>query len=503
MAKYKNTEAENGQGMFLTVNLKKQLLPGTFEYMLNDLIGKEIDISIFDENYNNDRTGAKAIPPAALIKLVIYGYFKGVQSSRKLDEFGRNNIIAKALTNDLEPHWTTIAEFISGNSEKFQEVFVKVLAYCGELGLIGGETFAPDGLRLSSNASMEMSGTKAELEEKLEMYRKMAEKHTAKHRKLDESGGADAETTRHYQERRHILQSKIAKISGFLKGMEQKGGKRVEEVKSNVTDNESAMIRSSSGFLQGYIGIAMSDKENQIIISAEAAGSANEGEHLPEVLDEALQNIKEAGVQTPKGKKPTVLADNNYFSEENLRACKERGLEAIIPDSQYRKQMGKEHGVYFEIEDFKYHEEGNYYECPNGKRLDNKKESVLRGKEWITYQASAANCRTCLLNAKCIRTKKDRSTLPKGRKLMQSKKTEAGNLCREMSKKLTLKEYQDQYAYRIQIIEPVFSNIAYCKGLKRFTLRGKRKVNGQWKLFCMVHNLGKCVEGYNKNKGYA
>ena len=44
MARYKQTEAKNGQGLFLSINLKEQLLPGTFEYMLNDLIGKRIDV---------------------------------------------------------------------------------------------------------------------------------------------------------------------------------------------------------------------------------------------------------------------------------------------------------------------------------------------------------------------------------------------------------------------------------------------------------------------------
>jgi hypothetical protein len=213
--------------------------------------------------------------------------------------------------------------------------------------------------------------------------------------------------------------------------------------------------------------------------------------------------MKEAGVQTPEGKKITVLADNNYFSEENFRAMGERGLEAIIPDSNCRKQAGKVQNGYFETEDFKYHEEENNYECPAGKILEYKTVTELRGQEWKTYQASATDCRTCPLNDKCIRTKKDRSTLPKGRRVMRSKNTEAGNLCNEMKKKLTQQEYQDQYAYRIQIVEPVFSNISYCKGLNRFTLRGKRKINGQWKLFCMVHNLGKCIEGYNKKKGYA
>ena len=60
MARYKHTDTEYGQGIFLSVNLKKQLLPGTFEYMLNDLVGNTIDVSMFDKNYKNDNNGASS-----------------------------------------------------------------------------------------------------------------------------------------------------------------------------------------------------------------------------------------------------------------------------------------------------------------------------------------------------------------------------------------------------------------------------------------------------------
>ena len=42
-------------------------------------------------------------------------------------------------------------------------------------------------------------------------------------------------------------------------------------------------------------------------------------------------------------------------------------------------------------------------------------------------------------------------------------------------------------------MEPVFGNICHALGLKRFSLRGKVKVDTQWKLFGMVHNLKKLV----------
>jgi hypothetical protein len=52
--------------------------------------------------------------------------------------------------------------------------------------------------------------------------------------------------------------------------------------------------------------------------------------------------------------------------------------------------------------------------------------------------------------------------------------------------------YRKPYGRRIQIIEPVFADITYCKGMCRFTVRGREKVNIQWKLYCIVHNIGKC-----------
>jgi hypothetical protein len=260
------------------------------------------------------------------------------------------------------------------------------------------------------------------------------------------------------------------------------------------------MLRNSSGWIQGYIGIAVSDKQNQIITSAETIGSAHEGMHFPELLDKTLNNINGAGIKIPEGEKPVFMGDANYFSEDNLRACKEKEVEAIIPDGQHKKRLAEGERRIYEAFDFEYHEEENYYECPNGKRLEYKRNQILGGEEGKKYRASSVDCRECPLNVRCIKSKKEISTLDQGRSLMIKKSNEPGCLSTEMKKKLSTEEYQNQYAYRMQIIEPVFANITYCKGLDRFTLRGKSKVNGQWKLYCIVHNLGKCLGKYNDKK---
>ncbi|MBC8086772.1 MAG: transposase, partial [Phycisphaerae bacterium] len=51
-----------------------------------------------------------------------------------------------------------------------------------------------------------------------------------------------------------------------------------------------------------------------------------------------------------------------------------------------------------------------------------------------------------------------------------------------------------QYAQRFATVEPVFGNLRYNKGLDRFTLRGRTKVDTQWKLFGLVHNIEKLAK---------
>ena len=116
MAHYKDTE--KGQGLFLTVNLSEQIVPGTFEHTLDRLIGERLDISIFDGKYKNDKTGAAAIEPGILLKIILYCYSMGIISSRKIAKMCRENMAVKALAEDIEPHYATISNFVSGMSDE-------------------------------------------------------------------------------------------------------------------------------------------------------------------------------------------------------------------------------------------------------------------------------------------------------------------------------------------------------------------------------------------------
>ena len=47
------------------------------------------------------------------------------------------------------------------------------------------------------------------------------------------------------------------------------------------------------------------------------------------------------------------------------------------------------------------------------------------------------------------------------------------------------------YSHRMSVVEPAFANIGTNKGLSRLSLRGSHKVQGQWRLYYLVHNIEK------------
>src|SRR5512147_7164 len=125
MAKYRHYDYS--QSKFIPLSFDKQILPGTFEHTLHYLIDNEIDLSVFDLRYKNDETGAPAYDPAILLKIVLYAYSRGITSSRKIAQCCRENVVFMALSADTQPHFTTIADFISSHDHETVRLFLEVL----------------------------------------------------------------------------------------------------------------------------------------------------------------------------------------------------------------------------------------------------------------------------------------------------------------------------------------------------------------------------------------
>jgi len=135
MARYKHYDY--AQMKMLPVSYAAQILAGTFEHTLNRLVEEEFDLSVFEARYRNDETGAPAYDPAILLKVILFGYSRGVTASREIERLCRENVVFMALAADSQPHFTTIAGFIATLDGEIERIFRDVLLVCDEAGLIG------------------------------------------------------------------------------------------------------------------------------------------------------------------------------------------------------------------------------------------------------------------------------------------------------------------------------------------------------------------------------
>lgn len=498
MARYKEYSYE--QTKLIPIVFSNQILPGTFEYTLSHLIDNEFDLTVFEQRYHNDETGAPAYDPAILLKIVLYAYARGITSSREIERCCQENIIFMALSADTHPHFTTIADFVSSSSEEIIDLFRDVLLICNKLGLIGKEMFAVDGCKLGSNASKEWSGTKGELKGKQQKMEQAVRYLVEKHRQMDLKAEADPVAKRE-QKQIETLRANIRKVKSWLKQNQEKIGKSGKPRKSNLTDNESAKMKSSHGVIQGYDGVAAVDQKHQVVVHAEAYGQPQEHELLEPMIQGTRENFEAIGVQGDIFKQTQLTADAGFHTEQNMKMLFEEKIDGYVADVLFRKRdprfktadrhkPNKERSSnHFRPKDFIYDNKSLTCICPAGKRLYLKQRHVvIRGYQAVCFMGAKRDCGPCALRSRCLKDLNQSTTRQVyffGDRSVQAPET----FTSKMKRKIDSLTGRHIYSQRLGTVEPVFANICSTLGLRRFSLRGKTKVDTQWKLFCIVHNL--------------
>ena len=222
----------------------------------------------------------------------------------------RDNIIVKALVEYSDPHHDTIAAFISGNGEPVKDLLAQVLLQCAKLDLITGEMIAFDGYKLASYIGRIISRQK-EMDNDEKKKRIQAP--------YKKTMGEDEERRERSIER---LEKKLNRPDNFLKTAKAREGVSGLEMQSNITDNESALIKSS----HGYKGITIADLGSQIIISAEAIGSGPESGCFPEMLGCFEETMKDLTGKERSLTKAFVEEDAGYLSMKTCRRRQNAGL---------------------------------------------------------------------------------------------------------------------------------------------------------------------------------
>ncbi|MFA5182514.1 MAG: IS1182 family transposase [Syntrophales bacterium] len=499
MARYK--PYSYSQGKFIPVYFEKQILPRTFEYSLNHLVDHKLDLSIFDERYRNEETGATAYDPRILLKIILFAYSRGIVSSRRIAQVCEENIIFMALSCDTKPHFTTIADFVSTMDKEITRLFREVLLVCDDLGLIGKEMFAIDGCKLPSNASKEWSGTKADFEKKAAKMERAIENILKKHREEDQNK-TESKVKESEEKFVETLNKRVSKIREWLNRNEDKPGKTGKPRKSNITDNESAKMKTHRGVVQGYDGVAATDSKHQVIIQAEAFGEAQEHDLLEPMVEGVRKNFQEISKEDDVFEKAKLLADSGFHTEKNMEMLAVEGIDAYVADNRFRKRdprftdyekykdearkdWAKGKPKLFRTEDFIFDQDMRYCICPAGKRLyrSGADEKAHR------FKGTQSSCVPCKLRAQCIRN--PGKTVIRQAAHFAGRTGDGPTFTDRMKRKIDSTVGRVLYGMRLAISEPPFSHITSILGLDRFTLRGKTKVNTQWNLFCIVHNMTK------------
>ena len=334
------------QNTMIVINFRDQLQRGTFEHAINYLIENKLDLSVFDVAYKNDENGRPAYDPAILLKIILFAYSRGITSSREIQWCCQNNIIFKALSCDTVPHYTTIASFVSGHPKSIHAIFEQIVLTCYQESLIGNELFAIDGCKLPSDAAKEWSGTIKELTEKRDKIKRQISEQMKRHAAYDkaEENQQHNDAIQRTKQAIDTLEKAFDKIDAFLKTSEpRKGqGKGNKEVKSNITDNESAKMGTNKGTLQGFNGLGAADKLHQVIIDAQAFGSESEQHTLKPIIEAIRERFERLAIPadfTTDG--VFITADTGFSSEENMKYLHENGLNAYVPDNQFRSRDEK------------------------------------------------------------------------------------------------------------------------------------------------------------------
>lgn len=331
----------------------------------------------------------------------------------------------------------------------------------------------------------------------------------AQHRVMDKNGLPESVPEKREREEKAIksFKTKTAKIDAWLrKNPDDKLGSGGKPIKSSMTDGDSAKMASSRGVIQGYNGLAMVDSKHQVIVGAEAFGKAHEAaafEPMLEQVRETFKKLKEKNIY----RKVKVCADSGFHTEESMKMLSEKKIDGYVPDKLFRKRdsafetagqhrsfkalIGRDgcKKKFFSADEFILDPGKGKLICPAGKELYVKDRNfkTANGYHGTVYKAKKTDCRACELRSACLR----KAHSPARTVLKVEGRWQGETFSQKMIKKLESEAGRFLYGMRMGTVEPVFANLRHMLGLDRFTLRGKAKVNIQWLLFAVAHNLHK------------
>lgn len=469
MAKFKAYRTR--QPMLLPPSLE-DFVPSSHLARVVDEVVEALDTKEIEDKYSE--LGQNTYHPKIELKLLFYGYSTGNRSGRKIAKMCETDTAYMYLAQMYRPDFRTINDFRKNNLAAIKDYFVKIIRMCKELGMVKIGQVSIDGTKIKANAANRRTKNKKgyekwleKIEEEIEQILREAEEIEGEEDRLYGKGKRGDELPGEINTKEKLRK----KIKGIMKTL------NTDKEKKNLTDPDARFMKGGNGKIDINYNSQIAVSEDQVILAAEVINEANDRGALVSTLEQAGANTGEEIDE--------VAADSGYSSYDNYEYLKEREKTGYIPDQYLSKieqgEYEKEENRYHE-ESFIYDKEKDIYICPEGKELRPYKrrhsEKGVRKRRQIIYRG--VECKDCKVRHLC--TKQKARTLAR---------EERRGLLEEMRERLLSKEGKEKYKKRLFTVEPPFGNLKHNLGYRSFLLRGLEKVDGEFKLMCIGHNLKK------------
>jgi len=321
----------------------------------------QLDIAHIENEYSG-RGGIAAYHPRILLSLIFYGYATGVFSSRKIEKATYDSVPFRYIAVNSHPDHDTISNFRKRFLDSIGHLFKQILEIAINMDCLKLGTISLDGTKIHANASKHSAYSyeyAGKLEERLqqevaELLRlaeeadneslpddfAIPEELSRRNERIEAIRQARAEIERRAAERyekeleeyqakmeaRHAKEKATGKKVGGREPKSPEGPSPKAQDQLNLTDGESRIMPiSGGGFEQCYNAQAAVDAESYVIVISDVTQHTNDKEELLPAL-EAFKELPES-ISNPE----KLLADAGYYSEDNVSACEEAGIEAYIP----------------------------------------------------------------------------------------------------------------------------------------------------------------------------
>jgi transposase len=348
------------QGWLLPPSPRDWLPEDDLVYFVLDTVGT-LDISAITAKYERQERGYPPYAPRMMVTLLIYGYCRGVYSSRGLEQACVERVTFRVIVGEDIPNFRTISDFRKLHLKELEELFVQVLRLCQKTGLVKLGHVSLDGTKIKANASrhkamsygrmkQEEKRLRQEIRDLLKRAKKADEAEDCRYGKDFRGDELPEELSRRKTRLKRIEEAKraleaeaqaaaaIEQVSseqdcGNQKDKPVSGHRKERPVSAapldnkqyNFTDPESGIMKSNNkGWDQSGNAQAVVDNEHQIIVACDVTKASNDKKQVKPLLRQAKANIG-------KGKKiEKASMDNGYFSEENVKWLEAQEVDAYV-----------------------------------------------------------------------------------------------------------------------------------------------------------------------------